>query len=102
LITTQRWYRECNCAYCDGQGVHTREGDRVHFRVSSVFLPSAGEVSTRLAETEELEGTILSFSDSGDQPRAFAVIEVVRKVTVVVPVSELQSAGLNESETGSL
>ncbi len=76
--------------FLSGPGVHTREGDRVRFLLSSVFLPSSGEVFTGVPDTEELEGTILSFSDAGDQSRAFAVVEVVRKITVVVPTAELQ------------
>lgn len=40
-------------------------------------------------ECDELEGTIVGFSDSGATARAYAVVEVVRKLSLVVPVNEL-------------
>ncbi len=39
--------------------------------------------------TENFEGTILDFSDSGDRSRAFALVEVVRRRSFVVPVDQL-------------
>jgi hypothetical protein len=39
---------------------------------------------------EDLEGTVIEFSDSGTQAQFFAVVEVIQKLTVIVPVSELQ------------
>jgi hypothetical protein len=36
-----------------------------------------------------MEGVIVDFSDSGNARRAFAVVEVVRTETVVVPVDKL-------------
>lgn len=68
----------------------TRQGDRVSFRISDVFLPPAEELLKPLSPDSEMEGTIIDFSDSGSKPRVFAVVEVVKKNTVVVPVSELQ------------
>jgi hypothetical protein len=52
-----------------------------------VFLPPSEEP---LSLDESLEGTVIEFSDSGSQAQFFAVVEVVRKQTVIVPVSELQ------------
>jgi hypothetical protein len=43
-----------------------------------------------LSPDSEVEGTIIDFSDSGSKPRAFAVIELVEKHTVIVPVTELR------------
>lgn len=60
------------------------------FRMSEVFLPVAEELFKPLSRESEVEGTIIDFSDSGTKPRAFAVVEVVEKHTVVVPVSELR------------
>ncbi len=37
----------------------------------------------------ELEGTIAGFSDSGTTPQAFAVVDVVSRRMVVVPVEKL-------------
>jgi len=59
----------------------------VRFRASSIFLSPTPEP---ISPDEELEGTVVGFSDSGNQPSVFAVIEVVRNQTLVVPVSELQ------------
>jgi hypothetical protein len=48
---------------------------------------------------DELEGTILSFSDSGTKLNAYAVVEVVRRLSLVVPVEDLRTvAGNRESE----
>jgi hypothetical protein len=70
----------------------------VRFRVSDVFLPDA--VFVYPPSEEDMEGTILDFSDSGQNARAFAVIDVTKRQTVVVPVEKLQaiprSAGENE------
>jgi hypothetical protein len=55
-----------------------------------VFLPTAEELFKPLSPDSEVEGTIVDFSDSGPKPRAFAVIEVVKKHTVIVPVSGLE------------
>lgn len=36
-----------------------------------------------------MEGKIVGFSDSGSETRVFAVIEVVKRHTVIVPVTDL-------------
>jgi len=57
-----------------------------------VFLPASEEALAplRFAETE-LEGTVVNFSDSGSKPYYFAVVDVMRKQSVVVPVKKLQA-----------
>ena len=67
--------------------VATRVGDKVRFHVSSIFLSQAPEP---FPPDADLEGTVIDFSDSGTQASVFAVIEVVRTHTVIVPVNELQ------------
>jgi len=57
--------------------------------MSDVFLPDAGELAEPWADAPELEGTIVDFSDSGSAPRVFAVVEILRKRTLVVPVAKL-------------
>jgi len=47
-------------------------------------------VLSALASDDQLEGIVISFSDSGSQPRVFAVVEVVRRQTVIVPVERLK------------
>lgn len=60
------------------------------FRVSDIFLPDAAEIRAIWADAAEMEGAIIDFSDSGDSSRVFAVIDVVQKRTVVVPVAQLK------------
>jgi hypothetical protein len=66
----------------------THIGDRVRFSVASIFLPDPE--AAVLSPTSEMEGVIVDFSDSGNARRAFAVVEVVRTETVVVPVNKLR------------
>jgi hypothetical protein len=68
----------------------TREGDKVRFLVSDVFLPGPEEVFRELAADATLEGTVVGFSDSGSEPRVFAVVDVIRRQTVVVPMNRLR------------
>lgn len=63
------------------------------FHLADVFLPSATDLSTVSLVEEELEGTVVDFSDSGSTPNAFAVIEVIQKRTVIVPVEKLSLTG---------
>jgi hypothetical protein len=64
----------------------------VRFHLADVFLPSAADLSVVSLVEEELEGTVVDFSDSGSTPNAFAVIEVIQKRTVIVPVEKLSLA----------
>jgi len=56
------------------------------------------ELRATWADTAELEGTVLGFSDSGEAPRVFAVVEVFQKHSVVVPVAKLKWKS-NRSDT---
>lgn len=62
----------------------------MRFRASSIFLSPPPEPLQAMSSDAELEGKVIGFSDSGNQPSVFAVIEVVCTQTVVVPVSEVQ------------
>jgi hypothetical protein len=68
----------------------TQVGDKVRFALSNVFLPSQEAVLAPLPRETELEGTVVDFSDSGANLRVFAVVDVVRKQAVVVPVEKLE------------
>ena len=68
-------------------------GDRVLFRVTDVFLPAAEELTTLMTLTGEVEGAVTGFSDSGAQSRVYAVLEVVQRCEVVVPVDKLRRVG---------
>lgn len=72
----------------------TREGDKVRFLASDVFLPGPEEVFSALAADTPLEGTVVGFSDSGSEPRVFAVVDVIRRQTVVVPVDRLRDVSV--------
>lgn len=65
-------------------------GDRVRFRKADVFLPAPDAVLAVLPEELELEGTVTDFSDSGSTERAFAVVNVVRKQAIIVPLDKVQ------------
>jgi hypothetical protein len=72
-----------------GQEGKTQVGDRVRFSVDSIFLPTPHEFLLSWPIGPELEGVIVSLSDSGLDERAFAVVDVIQKRTVVVPVQML-------------
>lgn len=64
-----------------------------------MFLPSPEGVLSAPPPEEELEGTIVDFSDSGQKARFFALVDVVRRQTVVVPVEKLHR--VSQPEAGS-
>lgn len=67
----------------------TQVGDKVRFSVGDIFLPDSDNVFVVAPGEVEVQGTVVRFSDSGPTPRMFAVVEVVRRQTVVVPVEKL-------------
>ena len=62
----------------------------MRFLVGDIFLPTAERTSIEATGETEVEGTIHDFSDSGSKARFFALVDVVRKETVVVPVEKLR------------
>jgi hypothetical protein len=70
----------------------------VRFRVTDIFLPSQEEVSAALPSDTPLEGVVVGFSDSGAALRVFAMVEVVRRQTLVVPVDKVTIVPLGERE----
>jgi hypothetical protein len=69
----------------------TQAGMEVRFRVEDVFWPNHESVFAPLPPETEVKGVIVGFSDSGPRPQAFAVVEVVRTQTLIVPVEKLQT-----------
>jgi hypothetical protein len=69
----------------------TQKGDRVAFLLSDAFLPEAEQALAEQCREGEIEGTLLDFSDSGEVERAFAVVEVIERQTMVVPVEKLRA-----------
>jgi hypothetical protein len=64
--------------------------------MADVFLPSAEEVLA-LSPATELEGVVIDLSDSGTESRVFAIVDVIRRQNVVVPVEKLQFVAGNSS-----
>jgi hypothetical protein len=77
-----------------------KKGDRVSFQLGYVFLPDAREVLSTLTDEVEVEGTVVDFSDSGNTPRAFAVVELHSGKRVVVPVERLRAVTLCHLQPG--
>ena len=68
----------------------TEKGDRVRFSISDAFLPTAEELAAMVAPNQKMEGTVINFSDSGPKTHHFAVIDVVQRRRVIVPVAKLE------------
>ena len=68
-------------------------GDRVSFRISDVFLPEPAEVLANLTPDLEANGVVVEFSDSGNRPRAYAVVLITTTQSVLLPVSALHVLG---------
>jgi len=71
-------------------GITAQVGDRVSFRIADVFLPEPFEVLKNLTPEAETNGVVIEFSDSGSDPRAYAVVRITRQHSVLLPVSALQ------------
>jgi len=67
----------------------TQKGDKVSFRIADIFLPDTPELRSLWQQAGELEGRIVDFSDSGNASQIYAVVEVLWKQSVVVPVANL-------------
>jgi hypothetical protein len=72
----------------------------VRFQAADVFLPSPGGALPPIEEDSELEGTIVDFSDSGPKRHFFAVVEVVRTQSLIVPVDRLELVKNSSKENG--
>ena len=71
------------------------------FKLSSSFLPSPDELASSLSLEGELEGVVIDFSDSGTTADAFAIVEVVKKKTVVVPLDMLKIEACDHRDNDS-
>ena len=67
----------------------TRKGDRVRFHRADIFLPDTSEIGTARSGGEDLEGTVVGFSDSGDVAHAFAIVEITMVQSAIVRVEKL-------------
>jgi len=78
--------------------LRTQKGDRVRFCISDAFLPTAEELVVFAEPGENVEGTLVDFSDSGAKRSYFAVVEVVRRRTVIVPAEKVEIATAQHGE----
>lgn len=67
-------------------------GDRVSFRLADVYLPEAAEVLANLTPDVEANGVVVEFSDSGNSPRAYALVRISAHQSVLLPVAALRLA----------
>ena len=64
-------------------------GDRVSFRIADVYLPEPQEVLANLTPEAQAQGVVVEFSDSGDRPRAYALVQIAAQQAVLLPVDAL-------------
>jgi hypothetical protein len=69
--------------------VNAQIGDRVSFRICDAFLPEPSELIAKLTQEVETIGIVVEFSDSGTNPRAYAVVRITPQQAVLLPVSVL-------------
>lgn len=62
----------------------------MRFRVADVFFPSPEGLFAAPSIDELVEGTVIDFPDSGQKAQVFALVDVIRMQTVVVPVEKLE------------
>ena len=62
----------------------------VCFRICDVFLPEPAEVLASLTPEVEANGTVVEFSDSGSNLRAYAVVRITAQQAVVLRVDALR------------
>jgi hypothetical protein len=89
----REWRLPCShlSAFAAG-GTPTRIGDQVKFEVRSVFFWPQDESPGALPPDAKIEGKVVGFSDSGSEPCVFAVVEIVKTQSVIVPIKELEIA----------
>lgn len=66
-----------------------KTGRRVRFRLRDVYVPDVERLRAELSGDWELVGTLIAFSDSGDRPGEFGIVQLADGVDVVVPVLAL-------------
>lgn len=62
----------------------------MRFCISDAFLPTEEELASLLTLNHKVEGTVINFSDSGPKAGYFAVVDVIRRCAVIVPVEKLE------------
>ena len=66
-------------------------GKRYRFRLDDVICPDRQQIVVQITPNLEVAGQVMFLSDSGDEPEAFAVMEVEGIGSpVIIPVEKLQ------------
>ena len=76
----------------------TRKGDIVRFRRADIFLPDASESGAAKTGGEDLQGTVVGFSDSGEVAHAFAIVEITTGQSAIILVEKLTRIGTTSGE----
>ena len=63
----------------------------MRFSVSDVFLSNPESALLAAPGGDEVEGTVVDFSDSSSKAHVFAVVHVITRQTVIVPVEKLRA-----------
>ncbi len=79
-----------------------RIGDRVSFRISDVYLPEPHEVLASLTPEVRAQGIVIEFSDSGEQRRAYALVQITNEQSVLLPLGALQVVTVSDAIDGSV
>ncbi len=72
----------------------------MHFQVADIYLPARDDLPKSLTTAESLEGTVVDISDSGFLPRVFAVVDVMARQSVIVPLEKLQTQDVHGRREG--
>jgi len=68
-----------------------KNGTRCRFKLSDVICPDKQQVVAQITADLEVSGEIVLFSDAGNEPEQFAIIEVGGiAAPLIVPVARLQ------------
>jgi hypothetical protein len=86
-LITGREFALAGRTFLSQRRASTEIGDLVRFRVQDVQFPIS---EASFEEEAMLQGKVVGFSDSGAIERAFAVVEVIRKQLVIVPVQQME------------
>lgn len=71
-----------------------KSGTRCRFRLSDVICPDRQQVVSQITPELEVSGEIVLFSDGGNEPEQYAIIEVGGiAAPLIVPVARLQAMG---------
>jgi hypothetical protein len=76
-----------------------KNGTRCRFKLCDVICPDKQQVVSQITPELEVTGEIVLFSDSGNEPEQYAIIEVGGiAAPLIVPVARLRAMGQEPAE----